>query len=114
MLHKWDGPYKLTKAMKEALADALLYGKGKLFIHSLMPSPQEEGRNRTIYALEERGLVRHLPREGGWSCYAHGLTPKGLKLACEFANARVTELERKLSRAEAETNRLRLSAKEGH
>lgn len=82
---------RVTDRMKIVLVECFLSDKGLVYVSDLLPDREDNGRNTTIYALEDRKLLRHVPRRGGWHNYAHALTPAGRRYAAMLVRNRLRE-----------------------
>lgn len=82
---------RVTDRMKTVLVECFLSDKGLVYVSDLFPSREDNGRNTTIYALEDRKLLRHVPRRGGWHSYAHALTSAGRQYAATLVRNKFRE-----------------------
>lgn len=69
---------KIQKAMIIGIASSR---KGVIAYRQLLNNRAEEGRIRTIFALEEKGILRHKRSASSWDYYVHGFSPWGQKVA---------------------------------
>lgn len=88
---------RVSDRMKAVLVECFLSNKGLVYVSDLLPDREDNGRNTTIYALEDRKLLRHVPRRGGWHNYAHALTPLGRQYAAALVREKIQTLESNLT-----------------